>query len=210
MTLELSGAGFPALNSSDNRARQGMDNLPWLLAVGPQLVSRAIENWELGLGAYQAVSTDFDMTRFAGTIFEAKATYQWQFPVMHWDGLGKLSLSFKAASQELQALYYEVPSDKATSERAAFDAQAGFLSRDLTYYQSFKSGRLSLNMGVSLGSYDQAANRESPLHKSDHNVTAFMGFNYVLGGSSKPAVPEEDTSGVINRLRRNRQLQPTN
>jgi hypothetical protein len=61
-----------------------------------------------------------------------------------------------------------------------------------------------------VGLYGEAANKESPLHKSDANLTGAIGLNYVLGESKKPAVPQEDTSGLINNLRRNRDLRNEN
>lgn len=204
LTLEMSGVGYPSLNSANNDARQGMDNLPWMLALGPQLVSRHIPYLEFSLGAYQAITTDFDMTRFNGGIFEVQAKYTHDYEWM--ESQGKLSASVKWGTAELQELYYGVPLDKATAERAAFVAKDGLLSQDLTYSHNFKSGRLSWVVGASVGFYGQAANSDSPLHKSDMNVTGFAGMNYVLGGSKKPAVPQEDTSGLINRIKQRRDL----
>jgi hypothetical protein len=202
--MEFSGVGYPALNSANNDARTGMDNLPWMLALGPQLVSRHFPQLELGLGAYQVITTDFMMTRFQGGIFEGKVTYIKNFDF--YDSQMKLSYSLKYASQELQALYYEVPADKVTATRPAYEAQDGLLSQDITYYQNFKSGRFTLGIGASLGLYGDAANSNSPLHKSDANLTGLVGLNYVLGESNKPAIPQEDTSGLINNLKRNRDL----
>lgn len=212
-TVELAGEGYPALESSNSKARAGMDDLPWLIALGPQLVWRGVENFEFGLGIYQAVSTDFAMTRFAGQIFEARTTYEFEFPFESYGPFtqpgfssARLTFALQGGSKEFQSIYFEVPTEDATPDRPAYEAQDGFLSYSLTYYQTFKSGRFSFNYGAALNCYDLSANKESPLHKSDHNVTAFVGINYVLGQSSRPAVPEEETSGVINSLKANRQL----
>ena len=204
LTLEVSGVGYPALESSNNRAREGMDNLPWMIALGPQLVSRHFPGFEIGLGVYQVVTTDFDMTRFNGGIFEAQIKYIHQYEWM--DSQGKLTASIKWGTAELQELYYSVPEDKATAMRPSFQAHDGMLSQDITYHQNFKVGRLSWVAGASVGFYGQAVNRESPLHKSDVNLTGFAGINYVLGESKKPAVPQEDTSGLINRIKQQRDL----
>lgn len=212
-TVELSGEGYPALDSSNSKARAGMEDLPWLIALGPQLVWRGIEDFEFGLGIYQAVATDFAMTRFSGQIFEARTTYEFEFPFAAYGPFAesgfssaRITLSLQGGSKEFQAIYFEVPPENATVDRPAFEAQDGFLSYSLTYYQNFKSGRFSFNYGAALNCYDLSANKESPLHKSDHNVTAFVGINYVLGQSSRPAVPEDETSGVINSLKANRHL----
>lgn len=213
LTIEISGEGTPALESSNSKARAGMDDLPWMVALGPQLVWRESDSLSFGFGLFQATTTDFSMTRFAGQIYEARATYQFGFPFESYGPFfepgfsnAKIRLSLQGGSKEYQSIYFDVPAVNATADRPAYDAQDGFLNYSLSYYQTFKSGKFSINFGGSVHSYDLAVNRDSPLHKSDHNVTAFVGLNYILGGSSKPAVPESETSGVINNLQKNRQL----
>lgn len=213
ITVELSGEGYAALESSNSNARAGMDDLPWVIALGPQLVWRGLESFEFGLGLYQATSTDFSMTRFAGQIYDARVTYQYGFPFESYGpfmdpGFSNAKVTFKlqGGSRELQAIYFEVPTENATANRAAYEADAGFMDYSLTFYQTFKSGKFSLSYGATVHNYDLSVNRDSPLHKSDRNLTGFVGINYVLGQSSKPAVPEEETSGVINNLRKNRNL----
>lgn len=212
-SVELAGVGYPALDSSNNDARKGMEDLPWLIALGPEIVSRTIEHFEFGLGAYQALTTDFQMTRASGAIFEGRATYHFDYPFAaygpfqeHGASTGRLTFSMKGGSEEFQNIYFEVPAKDVTANRPAFDARDGFLNYNISYFQNFKSGRFSINLGATLSSYDLSANRASPLHKSDHNLTALIGMNYILGGSSKPEIPENQTSGVINSLRKNRQL----
>lgn len=213
LTVELSGEGYPALESSNSNARSGMEDLPWVIALGPQLVWRGIDDLELGFGIYQATSTDFKMTRFAGQIYEARATYQFGFPFESYGPFtqpgfssAKITLGLQGGSQEFQSIYFGVPTENVTVDRAAYDAHAGFLDYSLTYYQTFKSGLFSISYGATVHNYDLSANRDSDLHKSDHNVTGFVGINYVLGQSSKPAVPQDETSGLINSIRKNRDL----
>lgn len=212
-TVELAGAGYPALDSSNNRAREGMPDLPWMIALGPELVFKPNENWRMGLGVFQAISTDFKMTRFAGNIFEAKIKYQWDHAHSSWSWISpdlhvnsRVTLSFQSGDKKFQALYFEVTPQQATAERPSYEAREGFLSEELSYYQTFKSGRLSLFAGGSLKSYANSVNRESSLHKSDFNVTAVLGVNYVLGESRRLAVPEDDTSGVINVIKQRNYL----
>ena len=212
VTVELAGEGTPGLSSSDSAVRKGMADLPWVAALGAQLVYRPISDFEFASGLYQALATDFKTGKPAGNILEAHVTYNWIFPIRKtWpfteDGYstGKFNFSLKSATADNLAFYFDVPSASATSDRPAYDARAGLLSRSFSYYQTFKSGRASYYMGAALKSYDISANRQSPLHKSDNNVLAFFGFNYTLGESSKPAVPREQTGGVLDGLR-NRQL----
>jgi hypothetical protein len=209
-TLEIAGAGFPALDSSQNEARKGMDNLPWLIALGPQLVTTFNDEWQLSFGLFQATSTDFEMTRFSGQIAEGRLSYRWNFPLTGWkqiedgESYGRFFWTLKGGSEELQSIYFDVPRAKATSFRPEHQARAGFLSQELAYFQSFKSGRAALYVGGTLTDYSHSANRLSPLHRSDLNVTMAIGMTYVLGESSRPGIPEEDTSGVIDNWRKRR------
>lgn len=206
-TLELAGTALPALDSGTNEARRGMSNLPWLIALGPRLVTKFHGDFAASLGLFQAVSTDFMMTRFAGNILEAQLSYRWDFPTTYFTNLeagesfGRLFYTVKAGSKEFLALYFEVSPIDTTPSRTAYNAQEGLLSHEMTYFQSFKSGRATLYVGGSLTSYGVSVNRESPLHKSDSNVSFLAGMTYVLGEASRPAVPEEETSGVMNRRR---------
>lgn len=213
-TLEFSGQGSPALESSSNVARRGMPDLPWMLAIGPQLVFRATDQWVASFGIYQSITFQDFFVKAAGNIFEGKLVYDWTTQIQAWNIFeagslnSKIILSMKAGSKELNALYFQVPETSATAERPAYSAKAGLTNQSLSYYQSYHSGRAAFYLGGGLHSYTNSENRQSPLHKSDLNYVALIGFSYTLGESKNPAVPEEETSGVIQRLRRNRQLQP--
>ena len=208
ITTELAGQGTPALSNSDSAARKGMQDLPWMVALGPQTVYRLSSSIEIAGGVYQAVTTDLKTGQTAGNIAEGRATYSWMFPFdKTWPfseagySTGKLTFSVNAATADNLAIYFEVPSAAATADRPAYEARAGLLSRSISYYQSFKSGRASIYLGSALKSYDVSANRGSPLHKSDNNLVAFFGLNYTLTESEKPAVLKEDTSGLLDGLR---------
>ncbi len=201
LSIEMAGGVYPALDSSTNRAREGMGDIPWLVYLGPQLVQRWSENWELKGAIFQAVSTDFQLTKTSGFIFEGRAQYRW-FETGH--SVGELSFTVRSASRQLQAVYYDVGENQVRSDRWAYQAREGWLSDEISYYQSFTSGRASLYLGTAWTDYRISANRASPLHKSDGNLTYFAGLTYVLGESHREAVPVENTDGLINRYQRTR------
>ncbi len=204
--IELSGTGTAALSSSDNEARKGMADLPWLIALGPQAVYRPTTNWIFSLGVFQGTSTDFSMTRYQGYVFEGKISREWEGHFHGWQSKSTLTLELQAATKEYQALYYDVTAKDATADRAEYFSRAGFLSEQIGYSQSLKSGRFSIFTGLYLSSFAQSVNRASPLHRADYNVTVAIGLNYVLGESKRPEVPPEETSGVISRIRQRQQL----
>jgi hypothetical protein len=205
--LEFSGTGYPSLESTNSKERSGMPDLPWMLAIGPQLVYRLEVDSTLSFAVFQAVSSDFKMTKQNGEIFQLKLNHRFTFPFdgtwVFEDGhtFGNVFLTLKSATKEFLTTYFEVSDEVATIQRPRYDAQSGLLSGDLSYFQSFKSGRAAFYVGAAYSYYGLSSNRTSPLHKSDSAVTYLVGVTYVLGGSSKPEVPEEDTSGIIDKYK---------
>jgi outer membrane protein len=195
--LEFSGIGYPSLESDKSNARSGMPDLPWILAIGPQVVFKLERSTTLNFAVFQAVSTDFKLTKTNGEVFQLKLNRR--FGEGH--SYGNIFLTVKAATKEFLATYFDVPDESATAQRPRYDSQSGLLASDLAYFQSFKSGRAAFYVGASYAYYGASANRQSPLHKADSEFTYLVGLTYVLGESSKPEVPEEDTSGLMDRYR---------
>ena len=210
--LELSGGVYPALNSNDNDARTGMDNLPWVLLIGPQAVKKFGRALEFKIGFFQAIATDLVRRHFDGQEAEIQVAYKWDHDFQKIGFMrpgpsnGKLSYVLRAGSREFLGTYFDVPVGKATPSRPAYDAQSGLLGGELSYFESVHSGRASIYFGVSATDYRFSANRESPLHKSDGNITYLVGLTYVLGESEKRSIPIEDTEGVVNKIRERNEM----
>lgn len=207
-SFELAGGGYPALDSGTNDARRGMEDLPWMAQLGPQLVVKLTHDLEFKIAVFQAVSSDFVNTKTAGAVFDGRLEYRWIRDFAGWrfvvpgQAHGKLTLSLKGGDRQFLSTYFEVPLMQSTSARPSYEAKAGLLGSELAYFQSFRSGRAAFYLGAAIADYTASSNRESPLHKSDRNVTYLVGFTYVLGESERPSVPPEQTEGVINRLER--------
>ncbi len=194
--LEFSGTGYPALSSDKNADREEMPDIPWILGLGPQLVWKFASDWEFSLSAYEAIATDFQMTRFQGQIYQSRLSYEWDAGP---HSNGHLFLTLKSGSQDFLSIFYDVTAAQSRPTRPAYESKAGFLSDELAYFQSIKSGRVAYYAGLAWTDYHLSANRQSPLHKRDSNVSVFFGITYVLGESSKPEVPLDETRGLINR-----------
>ncbi|WP_413944067.1 MipA/OmpV family protein [Bdellovibrio sp. HCB-162] len=203
-SLEFSGSGSLPLDSSDNRAREGMDNLPLVLEAGPQLVYSQDHDWEFKIAVFPSVVIDGAYVRQNGGSLNLQAAYRWEKEVIGPFatplGLsGILTLNAKAASQEFHKTYFEVSSKDATSTRSQYDAVAGFLDTQATYFQRISKGRFTLYAAVSYTDYSQSVNRTSPLHRADSNFEYGVGLTYVLGESKRQSVPLENTEGLINK-----------
>lgn len=206
--LQLGGLAFPPLNSSANDARQGMADLPALGALGPQLQKNLTEELTLKLGVYQAVAATWLAARTAGGIWEVSLSYQKNFEFRGQSALwgleessSTLSWNLMGASQEVHELYFSVPRENETSDRPKYEAQAGILQSQISYFQSFKRGHFALYLGARLSDYRLSANRSSPLHKLDQSIAGLAGFTYTLYQSQKSGVSAEDAAGALDKLR---------
>lgn len=204
-SLEFSGSGRLPLTSSKNRAREGMDNLPLVIDGGPQLVYSVNHTWEFQLAPFVSTAIDGTFVRNNGGYFKAQAVYRWSDT---WEGPfsspltldGTLQFTINSASQEYNRTYFEVDKQHATASRPSYNAVAGFLSNNISYFQRFSSGRISFYVAGSLTDYSWSVNRNSPLHKADTNFGYGIGLIYVLGESARKSVPLEDTEGIINKV----------
>lgn len=204
-SLEMGGGLLPAVSAEDNEARQGMDALPWGLQLGPQLVMEPRESWELKVGVYQAVTTDLKMTKTTG--FLSKAELVWRVDDdLEATGLfgdavvsGRLGFEIRAATQDFLKTYFEVEPKDATSARPAYAARGGFLSYELSYLHKMTWGRTTVYAGVADQHFDLSANKESPLHRQNENMSLFFGLAYSLRESKKLSVPEDKARGLLER-----------
>ena len=191
-SLEFSGSGYPSVEAGKNKARQGMESIPWMIQLGPQIRKHWGDEWQMRLSLFQNIATDLSFTKFKGELFEGRILHKWSsrsdltLNEYHWQV--ELSFSVIAASRALLGTYFDVSQDQATGERPAFESRSGLLAHELAYYQQIKKGHLALYFGATCKSYNISANRASPLHKSDYNLTSFVGLTYLIKESGRKEV----------------------
>lgn len=208
-SLEFSGGGRLPLDSSKNRSRDGMENLPLVIELGPQLVYSVDHSWDFTLSLFPSLAIDGSYLRQNGGLASAQVLYRWD---NEWSGpfaspllfSGTFSLEATTASQEYNATYFEVPAQSATAKRPAYNASAGFFENQISYFQRIASGKLTVYVGGSYSDFTNSVNKQSPLRKVDGNVEYAIGLTYVLGESEKRSVPLEDTEGLINKAMQRR------
>lgn len=199
-SIHMSGTGSPYLKSKDNEARKDMDDIPWIGAVGPEYSYMPNSELNFSFGTFQAIATDFDMTRFSGVIFQGRATYSiYKTMGENIRSYTKFYITLKNTSSEVQKYYFGVDAQDETPNRPKYKAKAGFLDTQVSVFQSFKAGKWAYYIGANYAYYGSAVNKKSPLHKSDDQFNYLAGITYVIGESKRPSVPDEDTSGIINR-----------
>ena len=177
-TLEFSGTGYMARDSDENTARQNMADLPFIGAAGPQMVYKWNSNLEFALGLYQTMSAtqNFHKVRFPGQILEIQFVHKFEKEISSniFEGytyFSRTGFTSRFATNDFHSVYYDVPAANATPERPQYESKAGFLSTELSYFQSLKKNKWGYYFGATYSNYALSSNRGSPLHKSDHGIT---------------------------------------
>lgn len=192
--LELSAQGsFPA-HSEDNDARRGMPDLDWLGEIGPR-VRASIYYWQnLATGrlarlnveatARAVLSTDFSGIDLRGYVFEPAIAYDDDRFLGAATSL-KASLGPVFATGGLMGYFYDVPAGFATATRPQYDSVAGYWgSRLHLRLRRALSNTLSIFAVANFDDFHGAANRDSPLLRSDYNFAVWLGASISLYRSS--------------------------
>jgi len=176
--------------SSNNAARQGMDNLGTLIEFGPRLKIN-IGHDQAGLDhsrlqfPVRAVFDVSDSFTRRGTAFEP----QW---VVERDMSSYWSLSTSLGAvlgdKKLADTFYGVAPSEATPTRPRFTAKSGLIAWRAGLHNAHKlTPDVRLFYFLRLESLAGAANRDSPLVQRDTNWTTGIGLAWRLGLSQRSA-----------------------
>ena len=193
LTVDVGIGGSLNADTSITPIREGMPDIDFIFEAGPRFdVSikddstgawRDRVNW---VTAYRfAVSTDFKRLDYRGPLLNTELVYR-------KDGIGDNRLSFDVslgatwAEERLQDYFFEVAPEFVTSDRARFDAQAGFLGLDLSAGIQFQpTKRVSAFVGVGVSSFDGSRNEDSPLFEEDLNTRVIAALSWEIYRSKK-------------------------
>ena len=200
-SLEVGGSGVVEVKSDETFARQGMPDIPWSLQLGPKAVYRDGDGTELDFGLYQSIVTDFSRSKTNGSIYQAEISHSWLYPVKKSNAKTTFSLATWGASQEYFATYFDVKAEDATAQRPRYESRSGFLSYEFSMVQSFKYRKYSYFAYFNAERFELSANRTSPLHRTDQNLSITVGVTYVLGESKRKAMPEDEGQGLLQKIK---------
>ena len=200
-SLELGGSGVAEVKSGETFVRQGMPDIPWSLQLGPKAVYRDGEGTQFDFGLYQSIVTDFTRSKTNGAIYQAQISHAWFYPVKKSNARTSLYLGTWGATQEYFATYFDVRPEDAFNERPRYESRSGFLSYEFSLVQSFKYRKYSYFAYLSAERFELSANRTSPLHRTDQNLSMTVGITYVLGESERTAMPEDEGQGLLQKIK---------
>lgn len=184
--LSVSASGGVNASSEDITARQGMPDLEWLGEIGPTL------RFTLWRGRQEAsparivldtpvravFSTDWSSISFRGFTFAPDIAYERLHVLAPFARL-RLSAGVVFGTERYADYFYEVDPEFARPGREAFDASAGYVgSRVSLSYRLPLNERLSVVAGGRVENFSGARNADSPLFRSDWNVSVVAGFAF--------------------------------
>ncbi len=181
------GTGFSLPTSSkNNKAREDMDDLGFILELGPRLIYTFFEGSQeslLLLVPFRfAVTTNFSFTRDIGTRFNPELEYR---RILKDKYIIKFGLETNFVSEKFADNIYEVNSKFITPNRSRFNARGGYLGSSLTVAFVYRGNRLSYFTGLSYNRFDGSVNEESPLFKVKETTGIAFGINYFFYQSTK-------------------------
>ncbi len=187
--LDLSGAAAFGSNASQVPLRLGMPDIGTLVELGPRLrwyanpVTKSEWRVELPVRGVFNLSNSF---KDEGLVFEPQVVYEKSrdsnFSPWQWQA----SLGPIYGDKRLAQMFYGVNANQATSNRAAFQAEAGLITWRLKTSTSYAINKDLRIFGLlQLNSTQGAANAASPLMDRTNGMTAGIGLTYILGRSSE-------------------------
>jgi len=189
--LDLSVSATPPVDSSKNRARQGMPDLDPTIEVGPRLnlillrdrpAERALT---LRLPLRAAIATDFSHAEGAGLVAYPNLSLDAR-PVLFG---GKWNLGLQAGllygSRHYHQYFYGVDPQFATPERPAFEARGGYSGAAAVASLTRRMGKFWVGGFARYDSLKGAAFESSPLVRQDYALMAGVAFAWVFVESDR-------------------------
>ncbi len=185
--LDVSAGGSIPVKSTDNRARQGMDDLDWIGEIGPSLewflVGRDKDRDKIYLkfSVRGAVATNFRNFQYIGYTVEPKFVYEKGFNL---DTFGKVdfitTIGFPYSNDKFHDYVYGVDQRYATVDRSAYEAEAGSDGMRLAMGISARKGNLWYGVFAKYYDISNASFADSPLVKDKQSYTIGIAMAYIF------------------------------
>ncbi|MFY8275192.1 MipA/OmpV family protein [Pseudoalteromonas sp. SSDWG2] len=180
--LDISATAAFAVDSQDNTARKGMDDLDWVFELGPALdyyiegKPQADDFFKLGVFTRKALATDFSDINDLG--FRFGPYLHWKKEVWQQDD-SSVTLTSRAAvnfatSQYVNYFYGVVQSD-VTATRSYYKGRSGYSGSELSIGVSYDSNRWWLGGFVKYYRLKDSTWQDSPLVERHHNIAIGAG-----------------------------------
>jgi MipA family protein len=198
--LDLSVNGSVPVDSADNRARQGMDDLDPTLEIGPSLnvhlagAEGEHTQLDLRLPLRAVIASNFRHVRDTGWIFQP----QLNLDIRHPFGAQGWNLGLAAgpifSDRRYNDYFYGVSPADATVERPAYRAGGGYAGTQFIAALSKRFDRTWFGAFIKADTLRGAVFEDSPLVKQRTSLTAGVGFAWIFAVSDQRVAPQAANS----------------
>lgn len=182
--FDLSLAASAPTRSSDNLARQGMDDLKPTIEFGPNLNLRLASgsDWKLELRApLRAALTLESKPRSVGWI----ASPNLNLDLRRGGGWNiGMQAGLQFAGRRFNSFFYDVDASQATAQRPAYRSPGGFGGTQLTLAASRRVENYWIGTFARYDNLSGARFEDSPLVRRDSHLSIGVAVAWVLGRSS--------------------------
>ena len=182
-------ASFP-VDSDDNDARRGMEDLDYLLEAGPKLIGKLlpydpVNELDLSLAARVVLSTDFKSFDYQGLTVIPAITYRRKdlFDA-DLEAIGSIGATF--GFDGFNEYFYEVGPDDVRPDRPRYRADPGYVGSEFTIGLSWGvTERIQIFGGTQIGIWKGSANENSPLYRDDVTYAVGGGLRWTFFASDR-------------------------
>jgi outer membrane scaffolding protein for murein synthesis (MipA/OmpV family) len=195
--LDVSIYGYLPVKSSNNTARQGMEDLDPTFEIGPAIKIKLLEDKEdkyqlnFKLPVRAVFSTDFSTVRYEGWVFSPRIVFEKE-DIIPQTGLNLgISAGPMFADRGYHEYIYTVDAAYATATRPAYSAGGGYSGSTLSIglhkgYKQFIFGAF-----VSADFLQGAAFENSPLVKTNTSIMTGISITWIFFKSAKMVTTEK-------------------
>ncbi|PWK47339.1 MipA/OmpV family protein [Pleionea mediterranea] len=185
--LDISFAGTLPLDSEDNDARQGMQDLDWVGLGGPSINYHAYNSEnsrvKIILPVRFGIATDFRSADYVGWEFSPGVRFEHTFHQESTKWKFLTSANYFYASEKFNDYYYSVDQAYATAERPEYQAEAGNAGYQAMFGLTRRDGNFWSGGFLRYRSVSGATFEDSPLVRKQDNFYIGVAFAWIIHSS---------------------------
>jgi len=183
LDIRLSLSGSLPVDSSDNDARQGMDDLDWILEIGPTLQYQLYKSDKQLLRADWPLRAAFSMgdplLRHQGWISNPRLYHNTYLGP--WTVTATLGLVF--SDRRYHGYFYDVDERDVTADRSLYQSSSGYTGSRFSIGVNRRYRQFSMGAVARYYDLDGAANEDSPLFRQSSSFSFNLFFAWLFSES---------------------------
>lgn len=185
-SLELSLGGAVKVDSDKSQARQGMDDLDFIIEAGPALHYYFLGDRTQGNALFlslpirAAISTDFTQASYRGFTISPRVVWRREYWLNGYEVRPQLAFGIRNASDHYHDYIYGVEPEFASEQRTTFDGKHGYGGWQMGYSTAVLwSGWLAAGF-MRYVNIDGASFEDSSLVKTQSSFMAGLALAYLF------------------------------